>query len=141
MSHVPGSQNRIQKSHHKPKENAPHTKPKIHRVKRITCRSFLQELSNFAEEFGDFNNDAGLPTPQADLGIGPVKYDIQFYSAQIIRKPNLMRLDTAVKLEQFLGDELIKFDSKTVCAGHNREDPKHWVPAALRVGIRLEISK
>jgi hypothetical protein len=111
------------------------------RVNKFTSRRFLFELSSFAEEFRSSDNEAVLQTPQANLGIGPVKYDIKFYAGRAVHEGRLKTLDKAVRIEKLIGDELIKLDSSIVCVGYNREDPEKWVPAALRVGIRIETSK
>jgi hypothetical protein len=50
-------------------------------------------------------------------------------------------LDKLIKLEKSLGDLLLKLDLSIICIAYKREDPEKWIPAAFRVGIRIEINK
>jgi hypothetical protein len=108
-------------------------------MNKLTCRHLMHAMKNFAKEFEEFDDGTTAPTPQADLGIGPVNYDIKFVAGQGIERARLKKLSAAVELEKFIGDKLIKLDSSIVCVGYNKEDPVKWLPAALRVGIRTEI--
>jgi hypothetical protein len=104
-----------------------------------TISNLVDKLSRFIEEFKEFDDKTEISTPEADYGIGPVKYDIKFLPGQGIREEEIRNLDDAIRQEQFAGDELIKLDSKIVSMGWGEEDPLKWLPAALRIRIRTEI--
>jgi hypothetical protein len=111
------------------------------RIKRISTAQLVDDLKGFADEFKEFQKESTLHTPQADRGIGPVKYDIKFHAGLAVKQTALTMLDKLIKLEKSLGDLLLKLDLSIVCIAYKREDPEKWIPAAFRVGIRIEINK
>ncbi|KAF4635612.1 hypothetical protein G7Y89_g2483 [Cudoniella acicularis] len=132
---------------------------------KITVQNWLAELSTFAEEFQLDDDDAeiddedmkidnegselsiekvskgeddNIQAPQADCGIGLVKYDIKFDLEGIAEK-HLMQFDRLVNLEKALGDHYIKFEATLLCMKFGREDPIAWLPSAQRMSIRRDI--
>jgi hypothetical protein len=77
-----------------------------------------------------------LITPQADLGIGPVQYNIQFPPEGGIAERPLAYLNRLVELEKELGDYTIKFEATLLCIVFGVEDPLSWLPSAQRLAIR-----
>lgn len=132
---------------HKPKQHGHKSKKKRQnirrtlRLKRITGAQLLSDLSQFAKEFEDVYEDEVLPTPQADRGIGPVQYDIKFHAGRAINRTFLTVLDNLVRTEKFMGDTLIKLDLSMVAQLYGTEEPLKWIPAAFRVGIRIQTNK
>ena len=110
------------------------------RMERTTLSQFVDNLKSFSDEFKDFYGNEKLPTPQADRGIGTVKYELKFHPGRPIKQTVLRILNNLIKLEKIVGDLLLKLDLSIVCFFHNRENPEEWIPAAFRVGIRIEIN-
>jgi hypothetical protein len=82
-----------------------------------------------------------LLTPQADLGIGPVQYNIKFPPGGGIAERPLSYLNTLVELEKKLGDYSIKFEATLLCVVFGVEDPLIWLPSAQRLAIRSATRK
>jgi len=99
------------------------------------------ELREFAQEFKGFIRKDAIPTPQADFGIGPFKYNLKFEADQPIAEKPLVLLDKLVTLGKLLGDRRIKFEATVLCLLYGKEDPVSWLPAAQRIVIRTEIAR
>jgi len=104
-------------------------------------REFWGDLREFAEEFKGFMRKDAIPTPQADFGIGPFKYNLKFEADQPIAEKPLVLLDKLVTLGKLLGDRRIKFEATVLCLLYGKEDPVSWLPAAQRIVIRTEIAR
>ena len=98
---------------------------------------WLVELKNFAKEFELDRREGVKSTPQADFGIGPVRYDAHFNdTGNVIDLSQLELVDRLVKLEQALGDARIKFEATLLFTIFGKEDPIRWLPASQRLRIR-----
>jgi hypothetical protein len=104
-------------------------------------RELWGELREFAQEFKGFMRKDAIPTPQADFGIGPFKYNLKFEADQAIAEKPLVLLDKLVTLGKLLGDRRIKFEATVLCLLYGKEDPLSWLPAAQRIVIRSEIAR
>jgi hypothetical protein len=104
-------------------------------------RELWSELKDFAQEFKGFMRKDAIPTPQADLGIGPLKYNVKFKTDQGIAEKPLVLLDKLVTLGKLLGDRRIKFEATVLYVLYGKEDPMSWLPAAQRIAIRSEIAR
>jgi hypothetical protein len=114
-----------------------HDKPAtLHQIlargEKFTAQQVLDELSNFAEEF--------ISTPEADLGIGPVKYNITIGKGGIDEK-HIDIVNKIVQYEQVLGDSLIKFAGTLFTIACGKENPEGGLLARLRVVIRQQLQE
>lgn len=113
----------------------------VRRLKTIRLRQVLDSLSDFVNDFKEYRQEEKLPTPQADLGIGPVKYQIKFPAGMRINTRAVARINRLVQQEKIAGDLLLKMHLRLICMLHGREDPLKWVPAAFRAKIRMDITR
>ena len=121
------------------KSSTPH-EGNLAQMKKLNTEQLLHELSSFAKEFKDFNTLEPIPTPQADCGIGPVKYNLTFGEGGIDER-FLKTVNETIKHEKFLGDTLIKLEATLLCLKFGREDPIPHLPAAQRAAIRRKIQQ
>ena len=129
------------RKHTQKSSNKHHEPCRTLRRKRITPSQFVNNLNRFSVEFKSIYEKEKLSAPQADRGIGPVKYELKFHAGRPIKQTALTILNKLIKLEKHVGDLLLKLDLGIVCLFHKREDPEEWIPAAFRVGIRIAINK
>jgi hypothetical protein len=112
------------------------------KVKGESSRRQLHgELKEFAQEFKGFIRKDAIPTPQADFGIGPFKYNLKFEADEPIAEKPLVLLDKLVTLGKLLGDRKIKFEATVLCLLYGKEDPISWLPSAQRIVIRTQIAR
>jgi hypothetical protein len=104
-------------------------------------RQLFGDIRGFAQEFKGFIRKDAIPTPQADFGIGPFKYNLKFEADQPIAEKSLVLLDKLVTLGKLLCDRRIKFEATVLCLLYGKEDPVSWLPAAQRIVIRIEIAR
>jgi len=115
-------------------------KPPQLQQKKFTGRQLLENMSKFAEDFSaDLEpSDLHISTPEADLGIGPVKYQVKFKPIGYIQTAKLDLLNRLIKLEKSNGDMLIKLDATSLALVLGNETQfKHLLPL-LRTAIRIE---
>jgi len=114
--------------------------PPQHQKKKFTGRQLLENMSRFAEDFGaDLDpSDSYISTPEADLGIGPVKYQVKFKPIGYIQTAKLDLLNRLIKLEKSNGDMLIKLDAVSLALVLGKETRFKRLLPLLRTAIRIE---
>ncbi|RDW77395.1 hypothetical protein BP6252_05448 [Coleophoma cylindrospora] len=106
-----------------------------------TIEEALNEFNDFAEEFSSFALEEELPTPQADFGIGPVKYDLHFPKDMELSADILKLLSELVDLERETGNRLVKVLATLDCLFYGKEDAFIWLPALERSVLRPELQE
>lgn len=99
------------------------------------------ELKGFADDFKQYDDCSKISIPQAEMGIGPVKYNMTFKPQQEISNQKLQKLNEIIKLEKQNGDSLVKFDAALLFLATGQEDPWHTLPSLLRIAARAEIEE
>jgi hypothetical protein len=103
-------------------------------------QQFLINVRKFADDFKPY--DTGIvSTPQADSGIGPVKYNISLEEQKATNPKKLRRLNELIKWEKRSGDAWIKFVAVLLTLATGQEDPDHHLPALIRMVTRARLQK
>ena len=114
----------------------------VYQEKQHTAKSLQEMMRKFALDFKGFNRGQPIvSTPQADLGIGPVKYNMQLQQQRATDVEELKKLNAIIKFEKEKGDMLIKFDAALLVLATGREDPWSALPALLRIATRVQIQE
>lgn len=110
--------------------------------KQCTLRDLLMDIKDFANDFKEHRqHQLEIQTPQANMGIGPVKYKMELQENRETSIRKLKKLNKMVKLEKKKGDKLIKFDAALLFLATGQEDPWEAIPAFLRSAARAEIKE
>lgn len=109
------------------------------RVGSKTNREWLQEVKSFAQDFKTFRSSKTSSTPQADLGIGPVNYEVELSKVERINEERIQLLDNAVKLEKIIGDYWLKIEAALMYVVLGKESPTQWLSAAQYFAIRSDL--
>lgn len=109
---------------------------KLHEL-LLARREFLCSILEAVKQVG--NTHDGFAVPQADAGIGPVKYEIKFKKGAKIEEQNLAELNLLVECEKLLGDVFVALEGRVLAMKYGQEDFIPWLPAAFRVVTRFAI--
>ncbi|RDL31514.1 uncharacterized protein BP5553_09723 [Venustampulla echinocandica] len=109
---------------------------------KMTIKQWNSAFSSMGREFKSFpvKNYKKPYTPQADMGIGPVNYDVTFLEARLCKR-SILILNELVKVEKKLGDVWLKAEATLLFSKYGKEDPISWLPAAQRLGIRRDMRR
>lgn len=82
-----------------------------------------------------------IKTPQADLGIGPVRYDFYYDENHSIDNQPLIELNEFMKTQKAEANDRLRRKARDMCAKTGQENPSGWTLAALRVATRFELQQ
>lgn len=104
---------------------------------RAEWNTAYSEITRKMQSF-PVGDDDKMPTPQADMGIGPVSYDAVFDDA-CLGKEAIIIADAIAKAQKAFGDIMLKIQASMLAQKFGREDPITWLPAAQRLTIRRDM--